>query len=63
MTNLSKARLTSFKEKEYEKYDESISKLASEATNLLVDADKCMRKMSDVETRNESDKKCTTTLI
>lgn len=29
MMNLSKARLTSFKEKEYEKYDENISKLAS----------------------------------
>ncbi len=34
MLNLSKLRLTSFKEKEYEKYDENISKLASEATNV-----------------------------
>lgn len=34
MLNLSKARLTSFKEREYEKYDENISKLASEATNV-----------------------------
>lgn len=63
MTSLSKARLTSFKEKEYEKYDENISKLASEATNLLVEADRCMRKMTDVEARNESDKKCTSTRI
>lgn len=36
MGELSKARLSSLREKENEKYDESIAKLAGEATSVLV---------------------------
>jgi hypothetical protein len=55
MTLLSKARLSSFKEKENEKHDEQISKLAGEATNVnfylckcLSQSEKLLKKLSAV---------------
>jgi hypothetical protein len=55
MSLLSKARLSSFKEKENEKYDEQISKLAGEATNVdfylcqcLSQSEKLLKKLSAV---------------
>ena len=60
MTLLSKARLSSFKEKENEKHDEQISKLAGEATNVnfylckcLSQSEKLLKKLSAVETKSE----------
>lgn len=57
MGELTKARLSSLREKENEKYDKDISKLAGEATNLLLSAETHLREITAIEGGSPSERK------
>lgn len=57
MGELAKQRLSSLREKENEKYDESISKLAGEATQSLFTSEKVLRQISTLQPKSSIERK------